>query len=92
MLVIDNKEMNRFEAEIDGYKAIIEYSVQPGILSLNHTEVPKELSGQGVASEMTEKVLLQIELRGLKVIAACPYTKKYIGKHPEWKSILADET
>ena len=26
MLVIDNKEMNRFEAEIDGYKAIIEYS------------------------------------------------------------------
>ena len=37
MRVIDNKEENRFEAEVDGYKAIIEYSVQPGILSLNHT-------------------------------------------------------
>tara|TARA_B100000945_G_C20309104_1_gene561927 strand:+ start:96 stop:398 length:303 start_codon:yes stop_codon:yes gene_type:complete len=89
MRVIDNKETNRFEAEVDGHKAFIEYSVQPGILSLNHTEVPKELSGQGLASEMTEKVLLQIELRGLKVIPVCPFTKKYIDKHPEWKSILA---
>ncbi|WP_410004515.1 GNAT family N-acetyltransferase [Aequorivita nionensis] len=88
MRVIDNKEMNRFETEIDGYKAIIEYSVKPGVLSLNHTEVPKELSGQGVASEMTEKVLLQIELRGLKVIPVCPFIKKYIEKHPEWKSIV----
>jgi len=88
MRVIDNKEMNRFETDIDGYKAIIEYSVKPGVLSLNHTEVPKELSGQGVASEMTEKVLLQIELRGLKVIPVCPFIKKYIEKHPEWKSIV----
>jgi len=90
MRVIDNKEENRFETEIDGYKAIIEYSVLPGILSLNHTEVPKELSGKGIASEMTEKVLLQIELRGLKVIPVCPFIKKYIDKHPEWKSIVAE--
>ena len=90
MRVIDNKETNRFEAEVDGHKAFIEYSVQPGILSLNHTEVPKELSGQGLASEMTEKVLLQIELRGLKVIPVCPFIKKYLDKHPEWKSILAE--
>jgi predicted GNAT family acetyltransferase len=90
MRVIDNKEMNRYEAEVDGYKAIIEYSVKPGILSLNHIEVPKELAGQGVASEMTEMVLLQIELRGLKVIPVCPFIKKYIGKHPEWKTILAE--
>ncbi|KJJ38336.1 GNAT family N-acetyltransferase [Aequorivita vladivostokensis] len=91
MRVIDNKEENRFEAEVDGYNAIIEYSVQPGILSLNHTEVPEELSGRGIASEMTEKVLLQIELRGLKVIPVCPFTKNYIEKHSEWKSIVANE-
>ncbi len=58
MRVIDNKELNRFEVEVDGQKAIIEYTVKPGVLSLNHTEVPKELAGQGIASEMTEKVLL----------------------------------
>ena len=92
MQVIDNKEKNRFETVIDGHKAIIEYSIMSGVLSLNHTEVPKELAGQGVASEMTEKVLQQIELRDLKIIPACPFTKKYIDKHPEWKSIVADKS
>lgn len=88
MRVLDNKEKNRFEAEVEGSLAIIEYSVKPGVLSLNHTEVPKELSGKGIATEMAEKVLLQIELRGLKIIPVCPFIKKYIDKHPEWKSIV----
>lgn len=88
MRVVDNKEKNRFEAEIDGHKAIIEYSVQPNILILEHIEVDKELSGRGVASEMTESVLLEIELRGLKVVPECPFIKNYISKHPEWESIL----
>lgn len=90
MRVVDNKELNRFETEIDDHIAFIEYSVLPGILSLNHTEVPKALSGRGIANEMTEKVLLEIELRGLKVIAVCPFIKKYIEKHPEWQSIIVE--
>ncbi|WP_026450582.1 GNAT family N-acetyltransferase [Aequorivita capsosiphonis] len=91
MNVTDNKEKNRFETKVDGHEAFIEYSVQPGVLSLNHTEVDKALAGQGVASEMTEKVLLEIELRGLKIIPVCSYTKKYISKHPEWNSIVAED-
>lgn len=91
MRVIDNKELRRFETEVDGHRAIITYSVMPNILSLNHTEVDKALEGRGVASEMVEKVLLEIELRGLKVIPVCPFIKKYINKHPEWNSIIAHD-
>lgn len=91
MRVVDNKEKNRFEAEIEGYQAIIEYAVKPNILILEHIEVDERLSGRGVASEMTESVLLEIELRGLKVVPECPFIKGYIEKHPEWKSILAKE-
>lgn len=91
MRVIDNKVKKRFETTIDDHLSIIEYTVKPGILSLNHTEVAKALAGKGVASEMTENVLLQIEQRGLKVIPACDFIKSYIDKHPEWKSILANE-
>ncbi len=90
MRVIDNKEKRRFETEIDGQFAIIEYSVMPNILSLNHIEVAEGLEGRGVASEMTEKVLLEVELRGLRVIAVCPFIKNYIQEHPEWNSILAE--
>lgn len=91
MRVCDNREKHRFEAEVDGHTAIVRYSVQPGILKLEHTEVPKELSGQGIGSEMVEKVLLEIELRGLKIIVECPFIKNYIEKHPEWKSLEAEE-
>ena len=91
MNVTDNKEKSRFETKVDGYDAFVEYSVLPGVLKLDHTEVDKALAGQGVASEMIEKVLLEIELRGLKVIPVCPFIEKYIGKHPEWKSIVADD-
>lgn len=90
MHVIDNKKENRFETVIDGHKAIIEYTVQPDTLTIIHTEVDKELSGKGIAGQLTESVLMDIERRGLKVIPECPYTKRYIDKHPEWKSLLAE--
>lgn len=89
MHIRDNKEENRFETEIDGHQAFVEYAVQPGILVLEHTEVDKALGGKGVGSELVEKVLLEIELRGLKVIPECAFIAKYIEKHPEWKSIVA---
>ena len=88
MNVKDNKELNRFETEIDGHQAFVEYSVKPGIVVLEHTEVDKALGGKGVGSELIEAVLLQIELRGLKVIPECGFIKKYIEKHSEWESIV----
>jgi len=91
MKITDNKEKNRFETKVDGHDAFIEYSVMPGVLSLNHTEVDKALSGKGVATEMTENVLLEIELRGLKIVPVCDFIENYINKHPEWKSIVADD-
>lgn len=90
MNVVDNKEKNRFETEIEGHEAFIEYSVKPNIIVLKHTEVDKALAGKGVGSEMIEAVLLQVELRGLKVIPECSFVARYIEKHPEWKSIVAE--
>ncbi len=89
MQVIDNKEKKRFETEINGHPAFIEYAVRPNILVLTHTEVDKALAGKGVGSELVETVLLEIELRGLKVVPECSFVEKYIKKHPEWHSIVA---
>lgn len=88
MRITDNKEKSRFEATVDGHKAIIEYKAMPSIISLTHTEVDDRLEGKGVASEMTDLVLQQIERRGLKVIPVCSFIKNYISKHPEWSSIV----
>jgi predicted GNAT family acetyltransferase len=89
MHYVDNVKERKFVATIDGYSAFIEYSVEPDIVILEHIEVDEELSGRGIASELTESVLLGIESRGLKVIPKCPFIKSYIEKRPEWESILA---
>lgn len=89
MHYVDKVEQKRFIANIDGYQAYIEYSVKPDTIILEHIEVDKALAGKGIASELTESVLLGIESRGLKVIPECPFIKVYIEKHPEWESILA---
>lgn len=89
MHYVDKVEERKFIAEVNGYTAHIKYSLQPDIVVLEHIEVDKELAGQGIASELTESVLLGIESRGLKVVPECPFIKSYIDKHPEWKSIVA---
>lgn len=89
MNIRDNKEKNRFEAEIEGHIAFVEYEVSPDVLVLTHTEVPKELGGRGIGSELVEAVLMQAELRGFKVKPECGFIKKYIERHPEWESIVS---
>ncbi|WP_347372989.1 GNAT family N-acetyltransferase [Aequorivita sp. Q41] len=88
MQIIDDKEKNRFVVIIDAHQAYIEYSLKSDYYSLNHTIVDKELSGKGVASELTEKVLMEIKQRGLKIVPSCPFIKKFIAKHPEWEPLV----
>lgn len=90
--VIDNREKNRYELKIDGHTAIAEYILnKQGVLFFTHTEVPQELEGQGVASNLMKAAFLDAEERGLKIAPICPFVKSYIQRHPEWKRLLAEE-
>lgn len=88
--VKDNPVQNRFEATIEGHTAKIEYKMQPGEISVLHTEVPKELEGRGVASAMTKSALEYIRANGLKLIPLCPYMRAYLKKHPEYHDLVKD--
>lgn len=86
----DNVTDDRFEMNVDGYTAIIEYKQYPGKIALLHTEVPPELEGKGAATAIIEKTLAHIEKNNLKLIPLCPLVVAYIKRHPEWKRLLAD--
>ena len=75
--------------EIEGKHAHVDYIMDRNETHyLTHTEVHKDLSGKGIASKMVEHVLQDIENRGKKVVALCPYVINYIKRNPEWKRIL----
>ncbi len=87
--LIDNEEKHRYEFQIDGKIAEIDYiKSSNGEIYLVHTEVPASLGGKGVGSQLAEKALADIERQGLRLVPLCPFVAGYIHKHPEWKRIV----
>lgn len=86
---IHNEDEQRYELHVGTHVAIAEYMLNnKGIVFMTHTEVPQELGGQGVASELIKNSLTDIKERGLHVAPLCPFVKAYIEKHPEWASLV----
>jgi predicted GNAT family acetyltransferase len=87
--VRDNTSLNRFELDVDGHTAVAHYRASPGLITLTHTEVPSELGGRGVGSNLVKGALELVRARGLKVASRCPFVSAYLGKHPEFNDLLA---
>lgn len=86
--VRDNPAQNRFELEIGGETAVLYYQLEPGLITLVHTEVPPAFSGQGVASALARGALAQIRARGLKVKVICPFISVFLGKHSQYNDLV----
>ena len=89
--LINNKAGSQFEFHIDGVVAKIEYEIKGDKIYLIHTEVPKALAGRGVASSLAEKVLKDIQQKGLRLIPFCPFMKKYLQRHTEWDFLILND-
>ena len=86
--LIKNEAANRFEMNVDGNIALIEYRQLTGKIALLHTEVPTALEGKGAATAIIEKTLAWIEKNNFKLIPLCPLVVAYLKRHPEWKRIV----
>jgi uncharacterized protein len=85
--VRDNAERHRFELDADGHIAFSNYKLSDGVLTILHTEVPKELEGRGIGSALVRGVLDLARVQDLKVNAVCPFVKTYLERHPEYADL-----
>jgi len=85
--VRDNSKLHRFELNTDGHIAFSEYKRADGVLTIMHTEVPKELGGRGIGSALIRGVLNTARAEGLKVKPLCPFAKAYIERHSEYADL-----
>ena len=90
--LVDNVALRRYEMDLGGEKAIVDYIVGPGYRILTHTEVPPKFEGQGVGRELVAGVLEDMKSKNLQVIPQCSFIASYIDRHPEWERILVRET
>ena len=87
--LVKNEEQKRFEIEIDGHFAFVDYKEFGSQIALVHTETEPELRGRGAAAAVVEKTLHYLEEENVKLLPFCPYVFAYIKKHPEWKRIVS---
>lgn len=81
--------LGRFSAVVHGHLCVCDYRLREGVMAITHTEVARELEGQGIAAELVRAALAHARDNGLKVRPLCSYVQAYMRRHPEVQSLLA---
>ena len=89
--LVKNEADKRFEIDVEGYKAFIDYKETSSQIWLIHTEADPALAGKGAAKAVVEKTLAYVKESSKKLLPFCPYVFAYIKKHPEWKAIVDEK-
>jgi predicted GNAT family acetyltransferase len=87
--VIHNPAMRRWELPLGDMVAAIYYRADEDPVTLTHTEVPNEYSGQGIASRLARAVFEELRSSGRRAIVKCPFLSAYVAKHPEYSDLVA---
>jgi len=87
--VVDRPEAHRYEVlaggEIAGY---VEYQLDPGTITLIHTEIDEAYEGKGLGSVLVRHVLDDARERGLAVLPVCPFVRGWIGRHGDYLDLV----
>ena len=87
--VKNNEGARRFEAEVEGHQAILNYRRAGQSIFLVHTEVPEAIERRGIGSSLAQAALEFARLKHLQVVPVCPFVAAYLQKHPEFSDLLA---
>jgi predicted GNAT family acetyltransferase len=84
----DNPQASRFETEVDGESAVLEYRLEAARIRLVHTGVPESLEGRGIGTRLARFGLEHARDRDLDVWPDCPFVASYIKRHPEYLGLV----
>ncbi|MFM2300770.1 MAG: hypothetical protein RLZZ84_506 [Pseudomonadota bacterium] len=64
--------------------------VQNGAVRIaDHTLVPPEIGGRGVAARLVEALVADAQTQGFRIDPVCSYIAAAFKRHPEWASLHA---
>ena len=87
----DETTHGAYRAELAGANRPAELTWQAmGPLRIaDHTFVPPEMRGQGVAQVLVEALVADARELGFKIVPQCSYVEAQFRRHPEWADVLA---
>jgi predicted GNAT family acetyltransferase len=72
---------HQFTADVDGHRALLDYTLDDSVMSITHTRVPTEIGGRGVAAQLMKAALAAAHDHGWQVTPVCSYAVAYMRKH-----------
>lgn len=87
--VTHNEAAHRFEATVDGLRALITYRRFSDRIVLRHTEVPPPFEGHGIAAKLTRAALDFARTNHLRVVPLCPYVSSFLRRHRDYHDLLS---
>ena len=88
--VVHNPAESRYEIHVDGQLAgFTVYRARPGIIEFVHTEIDDAYEGHGLGGQLARGALDAVRATGDKVIATCPFIKRWIAEHEDYQDLLA---
>ena len=88
----DQGARGEYHAAVPGSEAIgrLTYQRRGDVLVADHTLVPPEIGGRGVAARLVEALVADAREHGFKIVPQCSYVEVLFRRHPEWSDLLAE--
>lgn len=69
--------------------AVMTYSrASPGLVIVDHTEVPESMRGKGAGQALALHAIEQARAGGWKIIPLCPFLRAQAQRHPDWADVI----
>ena len=86
--ITNNPEEQRYELWIGEQVAYLAYEEKGTQITYLHTEVPEELEGQGIGSQLARFALDDARSQKHTVVSHCPFVTAYLHRHHEYLDLL----
>jgi len=82
----------RYEFRDGEARATLTYQRDGDRIIYDHTFVPVEFRGQGVAAKLVAAALAEARKENLIVVPQCSYVETYIARHNEHQDLLSERS
>ncbi|WP_309623558.1 GNAT family N-acetyltransferase [Novosphingobium sp.] len=86
-----NDQSGEYHAHVAGETAIgrLTWVSRDGARVAEHTLVPPEIGGRGVAGKLVEALISDAREQGFKIVPQCSYVAAQFKLHPDWAKLRA---
>jgi uncharacterized protein len=79
--VAHDQARHQFSTDVDGHRAVLDYTLAGSVMNITHTGVPPPIGGRGLAADLMQAALSAAREQKWSVNPLCSYAVAYLKKH-----------